>query len=73
MTSVAVAENNLSTQISQAPHVGRHERAIQRVKEFNILDNIEHHQRQLANRIFQVAVSLVNLQAPIIAKTPRNK
>jgi len=47
------------------------ERAIQRVKEFNMLDNIEHHQRNLANRIFQVAVSLVNLQAPIIANTPR--
>lgn len=44
------------------------ERAIQRVKEFNILDCIEHHHRQFANKNFQVIVALVNMQAPIIAQ-----
>lgn len=44
------------------------ERAIQRVKEFDMLDCIECHQRSIANRIFQVAVALVNMQSPIISK-----
>lgn len=43
------------------------ERAIQRIKEYNILDCIENHHRNVANKIFQLSVALVNLQTPIIA------
>ncbi len=43
------------------------ERAIQRIKDFHILDLIENHHRTIANRIFQLSAALVNLQTPILA------
>jgi hypothetical protein len=42
------------------------ERAIQRVKEYNILDCIPSHHRPIATRIFQLCCALVNLQNKII-------
>ena len=50
--------------ISQARiHV---ERAIDRIKQFSILDNIPHNFRKHSSKIFQVCASLVNMQAPYV-------
>jgi hypothetical protein len=43
------------------------ERAIQRIKTFDMLDCIESQYRHIANRIFQLIAALVNLQGPILS------
>jgi hypothetical protein len=42
------------------------ERSIQRVKEFNILDCIPVHHRQISTRLFQLCCALTNLQNPVM-------
>ena len=59
------AEAILSRKISRSRiHV---ERAIERLRNFKILQALETNQRQLANKIVQVCAALVNLQSPVIS------
>jgi len=43
------------------------ERVIQRAKQYNILDTIPSHYRNVASIIFQTCFALVNLQSPIVS------
>jgi hypothetical protein len=59
-----VAQAELTVRIARAHiHV---ERAIQRIKCFDILDFIPSHYQIISTEIFQVCAALVNLQSPLI-------
>ena len=47
------------------------ERAIQRIKEFEILDFLLHQYRSRACQIFQVCAALTNLQNPLLKETEK--
>ena len=58
------AQAELTVMIARARiHV---ERAIQRIKQFSILDFIPHQYRSISSKIFKVCSCLVNLQNPLL-------